>query len=85
MIEGIQVRIDGKLITIPFAKAKELYEDLDKLFGKEPKITYPITNPITIPVAKAKELYIGDIIPDPFEVTCSTVKIDDTLGGTFNI
>ncbi len=41
MIEGIQVRIDGKKMVIPITKARELYGDLERLFGKEPNISYP--------------------------------------------
>ena len=45
MIKSIVLEIEGKLVTIPMDKARELYEDLDSFFGKGPKITYPL-NPV---------------------------------------
>ena len=47
MIRSIVLEIEGNEIVIPMSKAKELYDDLFKLFGKEPRINYPIHNPLT--------------------------------------
>ena len=41
MIKGLDLDIDGVKVSIPIEKAKELYKDLDALFGNSPSITYP--------------------------------------------
>jgi len=55
MIKGLKVEIDGTEITIPIEKAKELYKDLDILFGKKSNVTY--TNPFDWTAPTAPTLY----------------------------
>ena len=43
MIKGLTLEINGKEIVIPMEQARELYNDLDVLFGEKSKITYPPT------------------------------------------
>jgi len=43
LIKGLKLEIDGTEIIIPMDRAKELYDDLDILFGTKNNVTY--TNP----------------------------------------
>ena len=72
----ITITIDGKDITLPLDKAKELYGELDKIFGakNQPYPAYP-SAPVFPPG-------IRDLSPEPpWIVTCE----DNTTGPYINI
>lgn len=73
----VKILINGKVVAID--EARKMYDELYKIFGKEPAI--PVTTPYIPPYTPPTWFGPGPIQPnDPFVPYCAAPDIGNTTG-----